>query len=150
MFFPSMLKVNIVRVKKQAVLPRYATAHAAGMDLSACLEKPLVIEAGSTQLVSTGIAMELPEGFEAQLRPRSGLALKHGITLPNSPATIDADYRGEVKVILSNFSSEPFVVHHGDRVAQMVITRYEHVELNEVDELGETVRGSGGFGHTGV
>ncbi|RNA64654.1 dUTP diphosphatase [Prosthecochloris sp. ZM_2] len=145
-----MIKVHIVRVNRKAVLPRYATRHAAGMDLAACLDEPLVLQPSGVALVPTGLAIELPEGFEAQLRPRSGLALKHGITLPNAPATIDADYRGEVKVILANLSQDPFEVNHGDRIAQMVIARYEHVRLEEVEELGETERGSGGFGHTGV
>ena len=145
-----MLKVKIVRLNQKAVLPVYATAHAAGMDLAACLDSPVTIEPFTTELIPTGLSIELPEGFEAQLRPRSGPALRSMISLPNSPATIDADYRGEVKVILVNYGREPFVVHHGDRIAQMVVARYEHVELDEVDMLSRTRRGSGGFGHTGV
>ena len=145
-----MLKVNIVRVNKNAILPRYATQHAAGMDIAACLDVPLTIQPSETVLVPTGLAVELPEGYEAQLRPRSGLALNYAISLPNAPATIDADYRGEVKVILVNLGQEPFCVNHGDRIAQMVIARYEHAELQEVEELSMTPRGSGGFGHTGV
>ncbi|ANT64467.1 MULTISPECIES: dUTP diphosphatase [Prosthecochloris] len=144
-----MIKVRIVRVNQKAVLPAYATPHAAGMDLVACLDSPLQIEPMQNALVPTGFCIELPEGYEAQLRPRSGLALKHSVTLPNTPGTIDADYRGEVKVILMNLGTEPFMVCHGDRIAQMVVTRYEHVTLDEVGELSETVRGSGGFGHTG-
>lgn len=145
-----MLKVKIVRINKNAILPRYATVHAAGMDLAACLEAPVEIEPFTTALVPTGLGIELPPGFEAQLRPRSGLALRHLISLPNTPATIDADYRGEVRVILVNYGKKPFVVRHGDRIAQMVVARYEHVQLEEVDALSETERGEGGFGHTGI
>ncbi len=145
-----MLKVNIVRLNEKAVLPRYATAHAAGMDLAACLDEPVTIEPFTTALVPTGLAIELPEGYEAQLRPRSGLALNHMISLPNTPATIDADYRGEIRVILVNYGKAPFVVRHGDRIAQMIISRYEHVRLEETASLSETERGDGGFGHTGI
>ncbi|ASQ90139.1 deoxyuridine 5'-triphosphate nucleotidohydrolase [Prosthecochloris sp. GSB1] len=145
-----MLKVKIVRLNQKAVLPVYATAHAAGMDLTACLDDPVTIEPFTTELIPTGLSIELPEGYEAQLRPRSGLALRNMISLPNAPATIDADYRGEVKVILVNYGREPFVVRHGERIAQMVVARHEQVELDEVDSLSETRRGSGGFGHTGV
>ena len=145
-----MLKVKIVRLNKQALLPVYATAHAAGMDISACIEAPVTIEPFTTALIPSGFALELPEGYEAQLRPRSGLALRSMISLPNTPATIDADYRGEVKVILVNYGKEPFIVRHGDRIAQMVVARVEHVRFEEVEELGSTVRGEGGFGHTGT
>ncbi len=145
-----MLKVKIVRLNQKAILPRYATPRSAGMDLSACLDEPVDIRPFTTALIPTGLSVEIPDGCEAQLRPRSGLALKHMISLPNTPATIDADYRGEVKVILVNYGREPFVVAHGDRIAQMVIARYEHVDLEEVDVLSETERGSGGFGHTGI
>jgi dUTP pyrophosphatase len=145
-----MLKVKIVRLNKQASLPVYATAHAAGMDISACIDKPVTIEPSTTALIPSGFAIELPEGYEAQLRPRSGLALRSMISLPNTPATIDADYRGEVKVILINYGREPFVVCHGDRIAQMVVAKVEHVLFEEVRELGSTVRGEGGFGHTGT
>lgn len=145
-----MLQVKIVRLNKQALLPAYATAHAAGMDISACIEAPVTIQPFSTVLIPTGFAIELPEGYEAQLRPRSGLALRSMISLPNTPATIDADYRGEVKVILVNYGRDPFTVCHGDRIAQMVVARVEHVSLEEVDELGVTQRGEGGFGHTGI
>ncbi len=120
------------------------------MDLAACLEGPVEIVPFTTQLIPTGLVIELPPGFEAQLRPRSGLALKHLISLPNSPATIDADYRGEIKVILVNYGKKTFTVNHGDRIAQMVIARCEQVRLEEVDALSETERGDGGFGHTGV
>jgi dUTP pyrophosphatase len=145
-----MLKVKIVRLNKQASLPVYATAHAAGMDISACIETPIAIEPSTTALIPSGFALELPEGYEAQLRPRSGLALRSMISLPNTPATIDADYRGEVKVILINYGKEPFIVRHGDRIAQMVVAKVEQVRFEEVDELGSTVRGEGGFGHTGT
>jgi dUTP pyrophosphatase len=145
-----MLKVKIVRLNKQASLPVYATAHAAGMDISACIDEPITLEPFTTALIPSGFALELPEGYEAQLRPRSGLALRSMISLPNTPATIDADYRGEVKVILINYGKEPFIVRHGDRIAQMVIARVEQVRFEEVDELGSTVRGEGGFGHTGT
>ncbi len=145
-----MLKVKIVRLNKQASLPVYATAHAAGMDISACIDEPVTLEPFTTALIPSGFAIELPEGYEAQLRPRSGLALRSMISLPNTPATIDADYRGEVKVILINYGKEPFIVRHGDRIAQMVIARVEQVRFEEVDELGSTVRGEGGFGHTGT
>jgi dUTP pyrophosphatase len=145
-----MSTVKIVRIEKKAILPRYATVNAAGMDLAACLDAPVEIDPFTTALIPTGLCIELPQGFEAQLRPRSGLALKHLISLPNSPATIDADYRGEVKVILVNYGKNPFRVQHGDRIAQMVVSRYEHVTLEEVNSLSQTVRGEGGFGHTGI
>ncbi len=145
-----MIQVKIVRLHKQASLPVYATAHAAGMDIAACLEAPVTLEPFTTALIPSGFAIELPEGYEAQLRPRSGLALRSLISLPNTPATIDADYRGEVKVILINYGKEPFVVQHGDRIAQMVVARVEQVHFEEVAELGSTRRGEGGFGHTGV
>ena len=145
-----MLKVKIVRLNKQASLPVYATAHAAGMDISACIDEPVTIEPFTTALIPSGFAIELPDGYEAQLRPRSGLALRSMISLPNTPATIDADYRGEVKVILINYGREPFVVCHGDRIAQMVVAKVEHVLFEEVRELGSTLRGEGGFGHTGT
>lgn len=145
-----MIKVKIVRLNQKAVLPVYATLHAAGMDISACIDAPVTVEPFSTALIPTGLSIELPEGFEAQLRPRSGLALRHMISLPNTPATIDADYRGEVKVILINYGREPFTVSNGDRIAQMVVARVDRVEFEEVDELSDTHRGAGGFGHTGV
>lgn len=145
-----MIKVKIVRLNQKAILPAYATAHAAGMDVSACLDEPVTVPPAASALIPTGIAIELPEGFEAQLRPRSGLALRHLISLPNSPATIDADYRGEVGVILINHGREPFTVNHGDRIAQMVVAKVDHVVFEEVEELSGTARGEGGFGHTGV
>jgi dUTP pyrophosphatase len=129
-------------------LPAYQTAGAAGMDVRAAENR--ILQPGETALVTTGFSMAVPPGYEAQLRPRSGLALKHGLTLLNSPGTIDADFRGTVKVILTNLGSEPFEVQRGDRIAQMVIARYERAEIEVVDELDETERGSGGFGHSGV
>jgi len=145
-----MIKVKIVRLKEKASLPAYATVHAAGMDVSACLDAPVTVDPSSSALIPTGLAIELPEGYEAQLRPRSGLALRHLISLPNSPATIDADYRGEVGVILINHGREPFTVNHGDRIAQMVVSKVDRVAFEEVDALSDTERGEGGFGHTGV
>ncbi|NTU67373.1 MAG: dUTP diphosphatase [Chlorobiaceae bacterium] len=145
-----MVKLKIVRLNQNAALPAYATSHAAGMDVAACLAGPITVPPSSTALVPTGFCIEIPEGYEAQLRPRSGLALRYLISLPNTPATIDADYRGEVKVILINYGKEPFTVNHGDRIAQMVVARVDRVVFEEVAELSETPRGAGGFGHTGV
>ena len=130
-------------------LPRYMTEHAAGVDLHAALESGFTLQPGERALVPTGIAVEIPPGFEGQVRPRSGLALRHGISLVNSPGTIDADYRGEIGVILINFGSEPFTIGDGERIAQLVFARCERAEFVEVEELGESTRGSGGFGHTG-
>jgi dUTP pyrophosphatase len=130
-------------------LPGYMTSHAAGMDLHADIEGEIVLHPGERLLVPTGIAIALPDGYEAQIRPRSGLALKHGISLVNSPGTIDADYRGEISVILINHGSEAFRLRRGERVAQMVVARFSRVEWDERDNLEETARGSGGFGHTG-
>ncbi len=128
-------------------LPSYQTAGAAGMDVRAAAD--LILQPGQTALVATGFALEIPDGYEVQLRPRSGLALKHGITMPNAPATIDSDYRGEVGVILTNVGREPFEIRRGDRIAQMVVARYERAEISEVETLGESARGAGGFGHSG-
>lgn len=131
-------------------LPEYQTNGSSGMDIRAFVEDEVVLLPFERKLIPTGISLELPEGYEAQLRPRSGLANKHGITLPNSPATIDSDYRGEIKVGLINLSSEPFYIKNGERIAQMIIAKYEKVELEEVELLNETLRGSGGFGSTGI
>lgn len=144
-----VVKVQIIN-RGHHTLPTYATELSAGMDLRANLTDPIVLKPLQRCLVPTGIFMALPEGYEAQVRPRSGLALKKGITVLNSPGTIDADYRGEVGVILVNLSAEDFVVEDGERIAQMVIARYEQVEWESVEVLSETERGSGGFGHTGV
>jgi dUTP pyrophosphatase len=131
------------------VLPSYMTPHAAGMDLYADLEHDLILQPGDRTLVQTGIAIAIPHGFEAQIRPRSGLALKHGITLVNSPGTIDPDYRGEIGVIVINHGSEPFAIRNGERIAQMVFAPIARAVLRELADLDETSRGPGGFGHTG-
>jgi dUTP pyrophosphatase len=131
-------------------LPAYETPGSAGMDVRAAVEAPVTVPRGDIALVPTGIAIEVPAGFEMQVRPRSGLAAKHGITLPNSPATIDSDYRGEVRVILQNLGAEPFVIERGMRIAQMVLQQVPRVEWVEAVELTATSRESGGFGHTGV
>lgn len=143
------MKIEIINKSKHA-LPTYATEQSAGMDLRANLDEPIVLQPLQRALIPTGLFMALPAGYEAQVRPRSGLAIKKGITVLNSPGTIDADYRGEVCVILVNLSNEPFTVSDGERVAQMVIARHEQVEWNNVEVLSDTVRGAGGFGHTGV
>ena len=138
------------RLSPQARLPAYQTPLSAGMDLSACLDEPVVLEPGDISLVPCGFAMAIPAGFEAQVRPRSGLAVKFGISMPNTPGTIDADYRGEVKVPLVNLGREPFTVEPGMRIAQMVIARVARAAVVEVDELDATDRGQGGFGSTGT
>lgn len=130
-------------------LPSYETIFAAGMDLRANLAEEAIIQPLQRLLIPTGLFIELPQGFEAQVRPRSGLAIKSGITVLNSPGTIDADYRGEIKIILINLSDQPFVIQHGDRIAQMIISHHERANWTEVESLTETERGSGGFGHTG-
>ena len=143
------MKINIINKSKHE-LPSYATAAAAGMDLRANLDAPIVLKSLERTLVDTGLFIELPVGFEAQIRPRSGLAFKNGLTVLNSPGTIDADYRGEIKVILVNLSNEPFTINDGERVAQMVIAKHEQAEWIVVEELTGTDRGAGGFGHTGT
>ena len=142
------LKFKRLKNGADLALPSYQTPGSAGMDVRAA--DSLVLQVGETKLVPTGFALELPPGFEVQLRPRSGLALKHGLTMLNSPATIDSDYRGEVGVILTNLGREPFEIKRGDRIAQMVVARVERAEIAEVSELSESERGAGGFGHTGV
>ena len=143
------MKVRIVNRSKYPT-PAYATEKSAGMDLKADIETPITLGPLVRALVPTGLYIALPDGTEAQVRPRSGLAAKYGISVLNAPGTIDADYRGEVKVILVNLSNEPFVINPGERIAQMVVARYEKVEWDEVETLDETQRGSGGFGSTGV
>lgn len=143
------MKIQIINKSKHA-LPQYATALSAGMDLRANIDTPILLKPMQRKLVPTGLYIALPEGFEAQIRPRSGLALKKGITLLNTPGTIDADYRGEIGVIVANLSEEDFIIEDGERIAQMVIARYEKAEWEEVKVLGETERGYGGFGHTGT
>ena len=147
--FKIMLNVQIINRSKHP-LPSYATAQSAGMDIRANIDTPMVVAPMQRCLVPTGLYIALPQGFEAQIRPRSGLALKKGITVLNSPGTIDADYRGEICIILINLSSEDFVIEDGERIAQMVIARHEQASWQEVEVLNETVRGAGGFGHTGV
>ncbi len=142
------IKIAIVNQSKHA-LPHYETTFSAGMDLRADLIEPIELKPLERILVSTGLFIELPEGFEAQIRPRSGLAAKFGITVLNSPGTIDADYRGEIKVILVNLSNQIFVINDGERIAQMVIAKHESIDWEVVDKLNETKRGAGGFGHTG-
>lgn len=144
-----MTTIEIINRSRHA-LPEYSTPLSAGMDIRANIDKPVTIPAMGRALVPTGLYIALPEGHEAQIRPRSGLALKHGITVLNTPGTIDADYRGEIGIILVNLSAEPFVINDGDRIAQMVIARHETAQWKVEEELGNTERGSGGFGHTGV
>ncbi|MGZ3407852.1 MAG: dUTP diphosphatase [Polyangia bacterium] len=141
--------VRIQRLRPDAHLPKYMSDGAAGMDLAASLDADVTIAPGKRALVGSGIAIALPRGFEAQVRPRSGLAAKHGVTVLNAPGTIDEDYRGEIKVILINHGDEPFVVKSGERIAQLVIARVERVVLDEQTTLEQSVRGAGGFGHTG-
>jgi len=143
------MKVNIVN-RSRFPLPQYATVHSAGLDLRADFEHSVVLKPLERAMVPTGLFIELPEGYEAQVRPRSGLAAKHGISIVNTPGTIDPDYRGEIKVILVNLSDVPFKLEPGERIAQMIIARFEHINWNEVESLSVTERGEGGFGHTGV
>lgn len=143
------MTIRIINASKNP-LPNYETIHSAGVDLRANIEEAVVIKPLERKLIPTGLFMELPEGFEAQIRPRSGLAFKFGITVLNSPGTIDADYRGEIKVLLINLSADEFTVNSGDRIAQMVIAKHERAVWQEVEVLTETERGAGGYGHTGV
>jgi dUTP pyrophosphatase len=147
------MSMKVQRLREGAKLPRYMTAAAAGLDLHALVESPaseIIITPGERQLIGTGLAVELPLGLEGQVRPRSGLALRHGVTVLNSPGTIDRDYRGEVKVLLINHGDEPFIVRSGDRIAQLVIAPVLQVEVDEVDVLTPSARGEGGYGHTGT
>ena len=144
-----MIKIQVVNRGHQQ-LPAYATPQSAGMDLRANLEAPITLHPMERRLIPTGLHIALPEGYEAQVRPRSGLALKHGLTVLNTPGTIDADYRGEIGVVLINLSQEDFVINDGERIAQMVIARHEQGDFVVVEELDETERGTGGYGHTGV
>ncbi len=141
--------VKICLLRPGARLPKYMTEHAAGMDLHACLEAEVTLPPGGRALVPTGVAIELPVGYEAEVRPRSGLALQHGVTVLNAPGTIDADYRGEVSVLLINHGHAPYVVWDGDRVAQLIVAPVARAELVPVEKLSETARGGGGYGHTG-
>lgn len=142
------MRVKIVN-KSQFEVPKYATPLSAGMDLKANIEDPILLGSLERAMVPTGIFIELPQGYEAQIRPRSGLAAKYGISVTNSPGTIDADYRGEIKVLLVNLSAESFTINKGERIAQMVIARHETIEWDEVEQLDDTQRGAGGFGSTG-
>lgn len=142
------MQIKIIN-KSEHPLPQYETAHAAGMDLRASITAEITLKPLQRQLIPTGLFIELPIGYEAQIRPRSGLAFKHGISIVNSPGTIDADYRGEIKVLLVNLSDTDFRIVNGDRIAQMVVLKHETVQWQSVDELGETARGEGGYGHTG-
>ncbi len=144
-----MLNVKVIN-KGHQPLPAYATSQSAGMALRANIDESIVLHPMERRLVPTGLHIALPQGFEAQIRPRSGLALKHGITVLNTPGTIDADYRGELMVLLINFSDTDFVINDGERIAQMVVARHEQIEFQLVDELDDTERGAGGYGHTGV
>ena len=143
------MEVKIIN-KSNNPLPEYATIQSAGMDLRAFITEPVILGVLDRALIPTGLYIEMPEGYEAQVRPRSGLAIKHGITVINSPGTIDADYTGEIGVILINLSNTPFTVEPGERIAQLVFSKYEQAEFIEVKELNETERGEGGFGHTGL
>ena len=145
-----MLKVRFVKTRTSAIVPRYMTEHAAGMDLHAALDEPLVLAPGARTLIPTGLALEIPDGFEGQVRPRSGLALRQGVALVNAPGTIDADYRGEVGVIVINHGHEPVTFAPGDRIAQLVIAPVTRIVLEETTEIGTTQRATGGFGHTGA
>lgn len=144
-----MIKIKVVNKGRQQ-LPAYATSQSAGMDLRANIDTPITLRPMEHRIIPTGLYIALPPGFEAQVRPRSGLALKHGITVLNSPGTIDADYRGEIGVLLVNLSTDDFIITEGERIAQMVIARHEQGEFELTDELDDTERGAGGYGHTGV
>ena len=146
----AVLEIKVQKLHPQAVVPQYMTDHAAGMDLCAALDAPLTLEPGERVIVPTGIAMAIPCGFEGQVRPRSGLAIRQGITMLNSPGTIDADYRGEIGVIAINHGNEDVTFKHGDRIAQLIVAPVVRADLQLVDNLCETDRGAGGFGHTGV
>ena len=143
------IKVKIIN-RSGHQLPAYETPSSAGMDVRACLEKPVTLQPLERALIPTGLRVQLPQGHEMQIRSRSGLALKHDISLVNSPGTVDAVYRGEIGILVINLSNEPFVINDGERICQMVITNYTHVEWDPVEEIDSTVRGDGGFGHTGV
>lgn len=148
-YFCTMIQIKVVN-KGHQPLPAYATPQSAGMDLRANLDGPVILRPMERRIIPTGLHIALPAGFEAQVRPRSGLALKHGVTVLNAPGTIDADYRGELGVLLINLSAEDFVINDGERIAQMVVARHETVAFSVVDELDETERGEGGYGHTGL
>ena len=146
------IKIKFKRVSDEFTdipLPKYETEGSAGMDVRAALNEPFTLEAGKVGLVPTGLRVEIPAGYEIQVRPRSGLALKHGIGLLNSPGTIDSDYRGEIKIIMFNFGKEDFIIRNGERIAQLIVSKVYRADVEEVKDLSETTRGEGGFGHTG-
>ncbi|HOP46474.1 MAG TPA: dUTP diphosphatase [Desulfobacteraceae bacterium] len=147
-----MIEVNITRLKKGTglPLPHYESEGSSGMDIRADLEGPVFLNPGEIKLIPTGLALSIPNGYEAQVRPRSGLALKHGIGMVNSPGTIDSDYRGEIGIVMINWGTKPFTINNGDRIAQIVFTRVIRANIVEVEDLDKTPRGEGGFGHTGV
>ena len=144
-----MIQVQVKKINQAAEIPKYMTTGSAGCDVKACLPQPLEILPGKRAAVPTGLAFGIPEGYEVQVRPRSGLAIKQGLTVVNSPGTIDSDYRGEVMVLMINLGSEPFRLQHGDRIAQLVIKKVEQIQWESVDDLSQTERGAGGFGSTG-
>ncbi|MFP3912756.1 MAG: dUTP diphosphatase [Desulfobacteraceae bacterium] len=144
------IKVKMLDKGKDLPMPAYASEGASGMDIRACVEAPVLLQPGETRLIPTGLTVSVPQGYEAQMRPRSGLALHHGIGMLNAPGTIDSDYRGEVGVILVNWGRKPFQIRRGDRIAQMVLSKVYRAEWREVEDLDETPRGMGGFGHSGV
>ncbi len=144
------VKVKRLQNNHDLPLPAYASEGSSGMDIRAALEEPLVLDPGEIKMIPTGLAVSIPRGYEAQIRPRSGLALKNGIGMVNAPGTIDSDYRGEIGIILINWGEVPFIIRRGDRIAQMIICKTHRVDLIELDDLDDTARGPGGFGHTGV
>ncbi len=144
------MKIKLKKVRKDAKIPKYMTQKSAGLDIYACISSNITLKPGQRILIPTGIAISLPDGYEAQIRPRSGLALNYGIIPLNTPGTIDADYRGEIKIILANLGENEFTIKNGDRIAQMVINKIEKVEFVEVEELDNSLRGDGGFGSTGI
>jgi len=147
---PLSIKVTPLENHKGLLLPEYQSEGSSGMDIRACLEEPVSLDPGEIRLIPTGLAIAIPQGYEAQIRPRSGLSLKHGIGIVNSPGTIDADYRGEVCIILINWGKDPFIISRGDRIAQMVISKVYRADILQTEELDATPRGAGGFGHSGI
>lgn len=144
------IKIKRISNSSDVDLPRYESEGSAGMDIRACVEKPIKLNPGEIKLVPTGLAVSIPAGYEGQIRPRSGLALKNGIGMVNSPGTIDSDYRGEIGIVMINWGSEPFTIMRGDRIAQMIIAKVYRAEINAVEDLDKTLRGDGGFGHSGT
>lgn len=147
---PESVQINVVKLRESAILPEYQTTGAAGADLHACIDEPITLESLERKMIPTGLAMSIPEGYEVQIRARSGMSIKHGITMINGIGTIDADYRGELGVLLVNLSKESFVIEPGMRIAQLVLAKYAVVNWNEVGELDETTRGKGGYGSSGA